>query len=547
MKFDLPPPIDFGAPAKFFSWRPEQLDFVMRAVNSERRFVAGVLPCGSGKSLVPPMVRALSGEGRMLILTSSRILQSQYATEWDDRVFVIDGQRNHECIAVRPNGALSQHHRGSWKVMVDRAPCHAGVWCKLKQGGCAYYDAVRHASMAPIVVSNYAYWLALGKGALSLGKFDWIVCDEAHAAVAELRRSLHLELSHADLRELLRARPLSKDASVEEWRTWGSETAAICAEGVAEYTRGLRDDGDAVLDASTVAELRRLKALGDTLAQIESLAGDWVVDEPHERGVTSFDPVWPAPYAETLLFRNAPHVLLLSGTMSRKTTELLGVQEAELEFKEYPSSFPAANRPVYIVDLGELLRVRVDNRLKDSGYTDLVALIDAVIARRTDRKIIIHSVSYKLTKTILSRSRYRAHMFSHSSGDAKIDALRQFRNAVGFAILISPSVKVGEDFPMEACETIIIPKIPFVDRSDLVMKRCDESDPGYSGSLMMETLVQSATRHVRSKSDRGEVIILDDHARWAYPRYRRYAPTYFQKAVKWITTLPEPLPKLPAR
>ncbi len=201
---DLPPPPAFGAPARFTEWRAAQSDAVMRILASDQRFCGVNMPCGTGKSLVPVLTHLMTG-ARVLVVTASKILQTQYLGDWAECGLVdVRGQGNHECIAVAVGGGLARYRTTRGPVMVDRAPCHAGVWCRLRQGGCGYFDSVRAAADALLVITNYAYWLSLGvSGREALGTFDYLFLDEADEADAEVRRVLHMQMHPARVRESL--------------------------------------------------------------------------------------------------------------------------------------------------------------------------------------------------------------------------------------------------------------------------------------------------------------------------------------------------------
>lgn len=538
---DLPSPLEFGAPPRFANWRHEQADAVTRILRSSKRFTAINAPTGIGKTMIAVMTQRLSG-WRVLVLTSTRALQDQYDDHWSPLTFDMRGQQNYECSAVRSDGPLARYHRGGAAVMVDRAPCHAGVWCGLRhRGGCEYFDDQRTAADAPLVVTNYAYWLASGA---ALGHFDCVILDEADEADAEVRRALHMNLHHPQIRNLLGMDvPDTDSASV--WRDWAAAATRAAADAVTALTDEMQREDD--IDTYTVAELRKLKDLQSTLGRIRKLAGEWLIAPSRRASATDFDPVWPTPYIEEMLFRDIERVVLMSATLTPKDLQILGVPPNDSEYIEYDSPFAVSNRPVYIIDFGEGARVRVDSKLRDSGYAWLVALMDSAIAQRVDRKLLIQAVSYRLMQEILHRSRYRHLMVSHTSSDDKPSALAAFRKATPGgkgSILNSPGVKVGESFPMDECETVLIPKIPFLDMRDPIMRRRESEDAEYGGWLMMKALAQSVGRHVRSVDDRGETLIFDDHARWAIPAYRKHAPRAFMKALNWVHELPKPLAKL---
>ena len=78
----LPPPNAIGAPQQFTMWRPHQPKAILRAIETDKRFWAGVMPTGSGKSLTVIGAALLAG-WRTLVLTSTKGLQSQYGESFE--------------------------------------------------------------------------------------------------------------------------------------------------------------------------------------------------------------------------------------------------------------------------------------------------------------------------------------------------------------------------------------------------------------------------------------------------------------------------------
>lgn len=469
----------------------------------------------------------------------------------DFPIFDIRGQQNYECVAVQQGGPL-QSYGERRKTMVDKAPCHAGVHCKLKAtGGCLYYDDVAAARNAEVVITNYSYWMALGrmirrdKVDEPLGKFDLIILDEAHAADTEVCKALRIELPHHDVRTLLSMRPLSPDAPVDEWRDWGREAFSKCGEQLDDYQQQIRFDPDLV-DQQLVSELKQLRNLSTTCDQLTELEGDWVIGLTKKDSATTFDPVWPGPYCEELLYRGTPKVILISATIRQKTMQILGIDPDESEFTEYPSSFPVANRPVYIVPCCP----RVDKNMKYGSTEERAWInkIDQILDKRRDRKTLIHSVSYERAYRIKALSHHHTDILTHSRENTQ-QTIRTYREGPPSSILASPSVTTGEDFAFRHCETNIIAKLPFVDMRDPVLRRREQSDKEYGGYQMIQTLVQAAGRSTRDARDRSETFITDDHARWVFSRtgprsLRRFAPQWFLDALKWPSAIPDPPPPL---
>lgn len=535
----LPPPPDLGAPAKFKTWRPTQIDAVLRTPEAGEAVCFNV-PTGGGKSLTGIMSGVLT-DSRTLVLTANKALEQQYETDFSEiGLFDVRGQNNYECLAVKPGGELRGYGARGGYTSVENGPCHLGLKCSLKFDGCTWYDAVREAKQKRKIVStNYSFWLALGKMLRSgrateepLGGFDLLVMDECHAAVDEMCKALRIELPRRDLQNLLGLDlPADRD-DVMRWRKWGEESLLVWGNEM-DRLRLAVSRGES--DSDLVADWKIMQRLGTALEQVADLAGDWVIGESWRGTAVTFDPVWPTDYCAGLLYRKIPRLLLMSATVTPDTLERLGLSEAT--YIEYPSDFPVNRRPVYILDGAP----RVDFRMKDHDEATWVSLIDSALRAREDRKGIVHCVSYARMERLKRLSKYSNRFITHTDSRELRDAVEEFKKAGPGAVLLSPSITTGEDFPDDECRYVIIPKLPFPDQRDPIMKRREATAPGYGGSVMMQTLMQSAGRGDRHNRDWCETIIIDGHAKWALPKNKKYATGWFQQAWKWVYALPEPL------
>jgi ATP-dependent DNA helicase DinG len=542
---DLPPPTDFGAPKRFVSWRDEQVDAIERLMESEARFVCFNMPTGSGKSLTAKMAGTFLGV-RSLTLTATKALQDQYR---DTRLSTRDlrGQANYECLAVRRDGPLRDYgSRYSNRTMVDRGPCHVGIHCWMRWGGCEYFDAVRAAKeCAENVTTNYDYWLAVGKslrggGEEQIGEFPLLVLDEAHAAVDKTCEALRIKLPQAELYGMLDLKPLDVSVKVEDWRIWAKDGLQRWGDEMDRVSGELRGQ---YVDSETIAEYKTLQQIGSELERVSELDGEWIVGESWKGEHVTFDPVWPSSHTEELLFRGSERVLLLSATITEKTLDVLGVPKEEREFKEYPSPFPVARRPIYILTGDPAVIPRVDFRMDEVSERQWMSIIDAVLGPRIELgwRGVIHCVSYARMKRIKQLSKYKEFFIVNEDATRTRDAISRFKDSRPGTVLVSPSVTTGEDFPDDECRYVLVPKLPFADSRDPIARARERDDPGYGGWRMMSTLTQSCGRHVRSVGDWGESIIVDGHAKWAMPKFKEHSPKYFRDAWRWVYSVPEPL------
>jgi Rad3-related DNA helicase len=138
-------------------------------------------------------------------------------------------------------------------------------------------------------------------------------------------------------------------------------------------------------------------------------------------------------------------------------------------------------------------------------------------------------------------------MVTHSRHDTA-DRIATFRTKPG-AVLVSPSVTTGYDFPFGDCEYQIVCKVPFPDSRDPITAARTLVDPRYPSHLAMQALVQMVGRGMRAPTDQCETFIVDAHAHWFLSKHADLAPKWFRRAVRrlepgTVPTPPRPLGRL---
>lgn len=514
MSDNLPPPAVLGAPAKFESWRPDQVAATLSPVDHPARFVVQSMPTGIGKSLCYVMRSLLFG-CRTIILTSTKGLQSQLVADFGPIGMVdVRGQGNYDCLVV--DGSC------------DDGPCHAGFRCSCKSDGCPYYDAVRRARGSNLVVTNYSYWMTANRFGQELGDIDELVLDEAHLAPDELSSFCAIEFEAWECEGLLGAKLPPID--LEGAREWARSQIGFVRRRLERIAA--RDD------LPSREEIKEARALKRVTRKLESLLGasvktGWVGEE--YRGCIKFEPIWPASYAEDFLFLDVPRIVMVSATVRPKTAEVLGC-DSDYRFEEYRSTFPEARRRITHIPT-----IHLNNRSDHSELRIWANQINHIISRRLDRKGIVHTVSYERARFLMANSRHANIMMTNHKGNTR-SVVERFKKSFPPAVLVSPSLGHGWDFPYDSCEYIVVGKIPFPDTRGAVLKaRCAE-DKGYASYVAAIALVQQAGRAMRAADDRCEVLIVDDNARWFVPRNRRHLPSWFK--VGRSATVPSPPPLL---
>ncbi len=500
-------------------------DFYGFRLDGNGRYLLGdfTVTHNSGKSLSSLLLAKLSGL-RTVVLTATKGLQGQYQ-DMAKSVggVVVKGQNNFPCLLV--NG-----------LMADEGPCHDGISCQLKEQ-CPYRVQVKRAQESHLVISNYAYWLAQTNFSQGLGDVQLLILDEAHQAFGALESYLTIFLSRMDLQSLGIEFPTVPDAW-NAWRSWAEVSVTIAADNTAKLDmeiKQLRSRNESVPNHISRV-YRNLRSVTRKLLRLASLGEDWIIQKTYHG--YRFVPKWVAEYSGDL-FHDVPKIVLMSAILSHRSADYLGVpSDGSRAWIEMPSHFPPQNTPIWHVPTA-----RINYRTDDYGATIWFSRIDQVIQRRLDRKGIVFTVSYERAKMLMARSRFKDIMVTHGTNDV-VDVVERFKKMPAPAVLVSPSVTTGYDFPSQEtnCKYLVVGKIPYPDTQDPVTRARHEDDKEWTAYQAMETFVQECGRATRGPEDCVECLVLDDTFKWWYWKHKDFAPKWFQDRVRGsLESVPDPL------
>lgn len=514
-------------------------------IDAGRRFDISCAPVGMGKSLCYMLTAAVKG-GRTAIVTYSKALQDQLVRDFTSMgLFDMRGLKNYTCEALAKGGHLESMWSAQFGAPTcDAGPCHSGLPCSLRNGGCAYFDAFRRAGSSELVVTNYAYWIAIHRYGQGLGKFDRVILDECQYGNDALVSALTATFSPREF-ELLRTAPPKAKDDLTAWVQWARQMNSRAMAELEPFENLKRagnqsdDDGAAMFmfnsDIDDAMELKTWKTLASKTGVVMGIRAeeeDWAIDFSETDGVYTIAPAWIAPYAEKYLFLDTPKVMLVSATVRPKTADLLGIPKFSRDFREYQSTFPVHNRPIFWVPT-----TRVGHKTAKAGMDMLARRMDQIIGihLKFGHKGIVHTVSYKLQLFLMSNSRYKDRMILTAPGKTQ-EALEEFRKSEN-TILMSPSVGTGYDFPYDDARYQIISKLPFRDHRGPIEKAQSKSDPDYLNYLVAQDLVQMYGRPNRAPDDSSVTWIIDDHIEWFMEEYSDFFSGYFIEAFEKVESL----------
>lgn len=496
----LPSPLILGLPEKFSKWRPGQAKACQQILNPKPRFLLLAAPTGFGKSIAYVTAATLT-KGRTAILTSTKGLQDQLLSDFEDLVD-IRGRSNYIC-------------RLNTKLTCDHGLCLFGVCCPMRDsGGCLYFDQLRRAKEAKIVVTNYSYWMAQHEYSDGLGEFDLLVLDEAHSTPGHVLNHLGVFFSYKKEKFLgLEGLPDTH----ELWSEWAI-LKSYKVDALLERAKKNRNEKQFI----------KLKKTQKKLSRLRTISEDWVW-ETSDFGVT-LSPIWPAPYTEEVLFLGIPKVVLTSATIVPRTAKLLGISNSL--YQEFPHPFAVENRPLI-----HLPTVRMNYKITEEENKMWIRKVDQIIKTRKD-KGIIHTISYARRDMLLEQSKFKDRMMTHNQKDVE-GVVRAFKKAKPPRILVSPSMATGWDFPDNTCRWQVIVKLPYPDSRGFIAKARNKQDPLFSSYLTAQQLIQAVGRGTRSETDWCETFILDNSIVWFMWKHKDLMVDWFREAYSVRMTIPK--------
>lgn len=507
-----------GGPKKFKDWRLGQEEAIQITIDCSARFSSLPLPTGAGKTAVYMAVALMTG-ARTCILTRTKALQNQLLMDFSGMGLLdVRGKNNYSCLPLSQGGQFHIPGTPSYMQSCEHGPCHQGWKCDIQKDGCHYFDSYREACKSNLVVTNYSYWMHIHKSGEGMGKFDLLILDEAHKAPDELANFMRIELNREDIGNTIKQAPTTR--SPLDWMHWAAESSP-----------------QLVKDIATAENNKQRFTLSKVLRKLQSMVRmdkDWCVEQDQIYSTYKLDPISPARYNKHL-FLDAPRVVLASATMNKKTCDLLGIHPNNLMFYEPKvGGFPIENRPFIHVPT-----VRMSHRTTDKEMLTWVNRIDQIIEGRLDRKGIIHTVSYKRRDFLLKHSRNASVMLAPTPKTTAREVLR-FKSMNAPAVLVSPALSTGYDFPYGECGYQIIGKIAFPDTRSPVMKERCERDKELSSYLAMQELVQSSGRGIRAVDDKCEIFIVDDNIKWFLFKNKHLSPKWFVDSYQSGMVIPQP-------
>lgn len=509
-------------------------------------------PTGTGKTLIAELVRRLLMTDGIYSCTT-KALQDQMARDFP-YAKVLKGKVNY----LTDSGVLDSFGNvkvGRWSdiTCADCTFTPTSGECRfcMTRSLCPYQLAKNKAKTAELAVLNMSYLLTdLNKGQGNFAGRGLVTLDECDELEWALLDHTELDISKAKM-ERMGLEPPKRKTVENSWYGW-VKTHAVPT--VNTYMRWLTKPDDPGATADDIKEFKATRVLLEQLLMLQRElpqprgaeggtynTGSWVYDGYKGDVVNNiiFRPVYVSKFGKSMLWPHGERFLLMSATILSPDmmASELGIttgatDDLRWELVDVPSTFPIANRPIYIVPLADM---SFKNKNNTTGWERMARGVRGVCGRHEDERILVHTVSYELARYLRdSLSDLARPVITYHSSDGKRQALADYSRLPN-SVLIASSMDRGVDLPGDLCRVQVIAKIPFLNTTDKRVEQRLWTSGGKSWYRMnaIRTIVQMCGRGVRSETDHAKTYILDSQFVDNLWKSSFLFPQYWADAIDW--------------
>ncbi len=465
-------------------------------------------------------------------------------------------------VRSRATGTASIEARHEAETMLNGAPLDVKDFVERgkEMTLCPYELALIAASSARLIITDYHYLFMPSirdKFLARIGKKPEqliVIVDEAHNLASRVRESLTKRLGTSVIKRAIQE---TKEYSLDEAQTLLTEIAAAhdkLASGVITENAIEREQWQNAMDAlGTASEIEETlhtaashveeqRRKGSAIANVVGFIHNWRQAEGdafarimsrEERGhVLSLRCLDPSVITSPFI-KDTHCTILMSGTLrpTKMFVDILGMPEDTVE-RELPSPFPSHNKLCLVIPD---VTTRYSQR-NEALYLKIAERITA-ITDNIDGCSAVYFPSYRMLEDVEAflATRCKHTVFRESPGLSREERSTMLQRFSGYkdrgAVLLgvaSGSFGEGVDMPgVLRCVIVVgIPlEKPTLETQQLIAyfdKRFGKGwDYGYTLPALTRTL-QNAGRCIRSESDRGALVFMDE--RYAWPSYRKCFP-----------------------
>lgn len=516
-------PGDLNLPARFEKWRPHQEYALERIANSDKRVILLDAPTGSGKSLIAAGLQRYTGQN-LLYVVHTKQLQDQIEEEFPYAA-VLKGRANYPT-ANFPDITCDMCQK------TKTVPCKycavqgedGALIPKSDSARCPYQIAKRRLMAAELGVVNMALFLGEANYVGGLSGWSWVVLDEGDLTERSLMGFREVYVPRRLIKQF-ELEPPKQKTKQEAWEAWARVT---------------RDRLIAINARTTEWEVKLKKSIERLIGRLNFFInnidiGKWVNCTRKDDwlgGPWIFKPTYINTYAEEDLWQHGSRFLVMSATILSPDQFVrdLGLKRSEVEFIQLPSVFPVERRPIYRQPVAEM-----SYRKRRTEAPKVAKAVRDIIASKPGKKILVHTVSYWLTKLIIEAIDDDRPVMTYNEAEGRTEALERFKASTDGAVLVAPSMGRGVNLPYSLCECVILPKMTYPSLSDpQISSRLYSSRRGRDWYIVqtVRDLIQASGRGMRYEDDSCEIYILDKLFDEVYKKHRKLFPKWWRDALR---------------
>lgn len=494
--------------------RDMQVEAIERACtlyNNGAKYVVLEMPVGGGKSHVAMAFARTFGESYMLTLTEQ--LQEQYL-----RDFSSVGAK-----ALKGRGKFKCHNLGAG------ATCAEGKHVKPKCSACPYALAKGEALGSPHVVSNYHshLWnIAMAQGEEVPEQRPFLVVDEAHAMENFLLDAIGVTVRLNKLSVVVSPPPDEEDVAAPYFDYIREELLPK----LQEESKRLVDPKAKEECDSLIGKLTMVMRTCEDIRWIPE-RGTIMGSNQLDRTWFSLKPLYVAKWGHQL-YEHGERQLFMSGTIlsAYQFVTSVGLDPNEGDHIEMASTFPVANRPIYVGNLDMSYKARGES------WPVMTKLVDQILSAHPNEKGLLLCPSNEMLKVISKGlSRNNSIRIITAAGENRIEQYNRHVNGRTPTVLAASGFWEGADLKGDASRFQILPSAPRPMWKGQIAARAQA--PGGDNWYRWQTwlkFLQGTGRSVRSETDTAATYCFDRDLRKELRRKDSMIPKWVRDACKEV-------------
>jgi ATP-dependent DNA helicase DinG len=513
-----------------FGPRPGQVelvnDILTQYLDNKKQNVILCGDTGMGKSLIAAVVGEClnvinKGTLAAVYLSSTNALVNQYADSFeklgDRKFFRIKGASNYKCGYFNKMG--NEKATGDDCVRNHLSEAEIAKHCS----GCEFKRTRALTNTTEHLITNYAYWMISKLWSTHMKDRSLQVFDEAHLLNDVFCSQMTITVSESTIDLYIKdcnsmnGKGDAQSADLILFKN-AVKTGMINKNNYQEYTKKLCKIYSSISEictfqAALVPDLMAKSRFTKIKSKFDGLVSriDGFFKHQYEH---VFDDTVKGEFSIKPLFINSMMSMLLgeynlfmTATMSPSFAETtMDLDKNSTAFIEAPQTFSPKSRPILFLGKHNL---NFEAMKDPATFVDMSKIISHIVDHHKNEKGIILTPSFYVTKTLASKIPKGTKIFEHTQGTNASDVVREFKKHSGAAVLLSPSIFEGLDFPDDDSRFQIIIKSPYASMGDPRIKKIANEYSEIYREITLYKILQGIGRSIRSPSDFASTYFLD--------------------------------------